>query len=339
MQPPRFSTFTDAYRSVLQQLATQHEYAIASRGNRSRECLNVSFTLTDPLRRIPFLKVRTPNIVFNYAEALWYLAGRDDLDLIGYYAPRLRALSHDGLHLTGTAYGPRLFRSPGSDQPSQWDRVVDLLRRDPDSKRAVMTVIRPDELIEPDNPDVACTLTLQFLLRDSRLHLVATMRGNDAVIGLVCDVFSFTALQEFTSVQLGAGLGTYTHQVASMHVNEPDLARMDAILAAPEPADQFPTPSMPSDTSWETIRHILRWEAELRTNQRRIDPHGRMPASVSPYWQQVLLLFEAYRQIVHQPDEPIDAATLTALTPAHRWLVAQRWPNRVTIQPAESTSR
>jgi thymidylate synthase len=145
------------------------------------------------------------------------------------------------------------------------------------------------------------------------------------MIGLVCDVFSFTAIQEFTAVQLGAGLGTYTHQVASMHVNEPDLARMSAILAEPEPepGDRFPDPSMPSHTSWETIRHILRWEAELRTNQRRICPDDRMPASVSPYWQQVLLLFEAYRQIVHQPDEPIDAATLTMLTPAHRWLVTQ----------------
>ena len=192
MHPPRFPGFTSAYRAVLQQLDTP-EHTTASRGNRSHECLNVAFTLTDPRRRTPYLKARRPNIVFNYAEALWYLAGRDDLAMIGYYAPRLRPLSPDGFRLTGTAYGPRLFRSPGADRPSQWDRIVDLLRRDPDSKRAVMTVMRPDELIEPDNPDVACTLALQFLLRDGRLHLVATMRGNDAMIGLVCDVFSFTA--------------------------------------------------------------------------------------------------------------------------------------------------
>lgn len=87
MHPPCFSTFTDAYRAVLRQLHTRAEYSTASRGNRSRECLNVAFTLTDPRRRTPYLKARTPNIVFNYAEVLWYLAGRDDLAMIGYYAP------------------------------------------------------------------------------------------------------------------------------------------------------------------------------------------------------------------------------------------------------------
>lgn len=202
-----------------------------------------------------------------------------------------------------------------------------------------MTVMRPDELADPDNPDVACTLALQFLLRGGRVHLVVSMRGNDAMIGLVCDVFSFTAIQEFTAVQLGAQLGTYTHQVASMHVNEPDLARMDAILAGPETSDPFPDSSMPADTSWETIRRVLRWEAELRANRRRFDPVSGTLAPASTYWRQVLLLFEVYRQITHQPDDAIDAVTLAELTPAHRWLVTQRWPGRVGAQPAGSTSR
>ncbi|GLY80564.1 thymidylate synthase [Actinoallomurus iriomotensis] len=339
MHPPRFPAFTDAYRAVLHQLHTGAEYTTASRGNHSRECLNMAFTLTDPRRRTPYLKARRPNIVFNYAEALWYLSGRDDLAMIGYYAPRLRSLSRDGLRLTGTAYGPRLFRFPGTDRPSQWGQIVDLLRHDPDSKRAVITVMRPDELTDPANPDVACTLSLQFLLRDGRLHLVVGMRGNDAMIGLVCDVFSFTLIQEFTAVQLGAQLGTYTHQVASMHVNEPDLARMDEILAEPALNDPFPGSPMPADTSWDTIRHVLRWESELRTNRRRFDPEARPPAPASLYWRQILLLFEVYRQIIHQPGEPIEAATLDALTPAHRWLVTQRWPTRAGAEPTESTIR
>lgn len=337
MHPPKFPALTDAYRAVLQQLSTRPQFETDSRGNRSRECLNIAFTLTDPRQRIPYLAARKSNIVFNYAEALWYLAGRDDLAMIGYYGPRLRALSSDGRRLTGTAYGPRLFRPPGDDGPCQWDRVVDLLRRDPDSKRAVTTVMRPGELAEADNPDVACTLALQFLLRDGCLHLVATMRGNDAMIGLACDVFSFTLIQEFTAAQLDVELGTYTHQVGSMHVNEPDLARMDAIVA--EPGSRFRDPPMPAETSWDTIRDILRWETDLRANQARFTPGRCGPTASTPYWQQVLLLFEAYRQIVHQPDEPIDAVTLDALTPAHRWLVANRWPDRAAAQTAGSTNR
>lgn len=335
MHPPRFQGFTSAYRAVLQILDSEAEYTTASRGNRSRECVNVAFTLTDPCRRTPYLTARRPNVVFNHAEALWYLAGRDDLAMIGYYAPRLRSRSVDGFRLTGTAYGPRLFRTPGEDRPSQWDRVVDLLRRDPDTKRAVMTVMRPAELVEPDNPDVACTVALQFLLRDGCLHLVVTMRGNDAVIGLVCDVFSFTVLQEFTAVQLGVPLGTYTHQVASMHVNEPDLNRMHVIATEPEPDHPFSETPMPADTTWDTISDVLRWEADLRTNRRQFEP-----ATVSlSYWQQVLLVFETYRQVMHQPDELIDAATLNALTPANRWLVTHRWPSRIPTENGEGLPR
>jgi hypothetical protein len=106
------------------------------------------------------------------------------------------------------------------------------------------------------NPDVACTLALQFLIRDGRLHTVAFMRGNDVLLGLLCDVFSFTFIAEFAALQLGVPLGSYTHHVASMHVNEPDLPRVRAILAEPDPPDQ-PAPTMPAGTGWDTLDAIV----------------------------------------------------------------------------------
>jgi thymidylate synthase len=36
-----------------------------------------------------------------------------------------------------------------------------------------------------------------------------------------------------------------------------------------------------------------------------------------------------YRQIVHQPDVPVDPDSLAVLHPGHRWLVAHRWPDRM----------
>lgn len=329
MHPQQFATFHDAYRNVLRQVHTQPQFETESRGNRSRECLNVAFTLTDPRHRTPYFAARRANIVFNYAETLWYLSGRDDLAMIGHYAPRLRTRSADGERLTGTAYGPRLFAPVDSSGRSQWDQTVELLRHDPDSKRAAMVVMRPGEAAEFDNPDVACTLAVQFLLRDGRLHMVTTMRGNDAVIGLFGDVFAFTLIHEFTAVQLGVKLGGYTHQVSSMHINEPDVARVSAILTEDQPPT-FSAAVMPTDTSRRTIEHVLRWEEDLRTGRRRFRPHSDEldgPDALPAYWQQVVLLFEVYRQIVHQPGELIDHAVVAALTPAHRWLVAHRWPD------------
>ncbi|MFF0250180.1 thymidylate synthase [Streptosporangium sandarakinum] len=322
LRPAVFAGFHDAYLAVLDLVATAPQYTISSRGNRSREVLNVSFTLTDPRRRTPALATRRTNIVFNLAEALWYLAGRDDLDMIGYYAPRLRRLAVDGTRLAGTAYGPRLFAPRGG---SQFDHAVKLLAADPDSKRAAMTVMRPLEFADPHNPDVACTLAVQFLIRGGRLHTVVVMRGNDAVLGLVCDVFSFTFIAEFAALQLGVPLGTYTHQVSSMHVNEPDLPRVQAILAEHTRAPAT-APVMPATTTWHTLHEVMDWEEALRTNRRRLPADAIADLPMEPYWQQVVLLLEIYRQITHQPQEPLDAGVLAALDPYYRWLVTCRWP-------------
>ena len=88
-----------------------------------------------------------------------------------------------------------------------------------------MVVMQPGELADPANPDVACTLALHFMLRGGALHMAAYMRANDAVIGLLCDVFSFTFIQEHAARLLGVPVGTYTHHADSMHVNDPRPAQ------------------------------------------------------------------------------------------------------------------
>jgi thymidylate synthase len=324
-----FATFSDAYLAVLAQVTGSNQYEIATRGTTSREILNVCFTVADPLTRSPYLAARKANIVFNHAEALWYLSGRDDLAMIGHYAPRLHAFSTDGHRLTGTAYGPRLF-GPDPDGASQFDRVIALLRADPDTKRAAMVIMQPGELTDRANPDVACTLALHFMLRGGALHLAAHMRANDAVAGLLCDVFSFTFIQEYAARLLGAHLGTYTHHAGSMHINTPDLPKASAIVreATNKAPPRFPATAMPPGCL-DSLATVLEWEQALRLNQHAATPGDPGLAGLHPYWQQIVMLFEAHRQITRHPDAPVDGATLAALDHGHRWLLAHRWPRNV----------
>jgi thymidylate synthase len=53
------------------------------------------------------------------------------------------------------------------------------------------------------------------------------------------------------------------------------------------------------------------------------------------YWQQVVLLFEAYRQITHCPDERVHPEVLQALPPGLVWLLAQRWPHRMPVSAVD----
>ncbi|WP_238011604.1 thymidylate synthase [Dactylosporangium sp. AC04546] len=337
LNPASFATFTDAYLAVLRTIADGPHYVTAGRGKDAWEVPNVSFRLDDPVARTLYLAARRANPVFNVAEFLWYVAGRDDLDMIAYYAPRLRQLSLDGQHLAGTAYGPRLFAPGGTDHRSQFQRVLDLTVHEQDSKRAAMIVMRPDELEDPNHPDVACTLALQLMRRDGKLHMTSYMRGNDAKIGLLCDVYSFTMILEFAARLQRVPVGTYTHHVGSMHINTADLDHVRAILAEADtaPADPFPADPMPADTDWSVIGEVLHHEEALRNNHRALSPAAAAELAVGLYWQRIVLLLEAYRQIQHTT-EPVTRDVLGALHPGHRWLLAHRWPDRI---PAATVHR
>ncbi|MGW7365598.1 thymidylate synthase [Streptomyces sp. NPDC054841] len=217
LAPPVYPCFEQAYVDVLGHIVNNHEYRNAPRGNASRECLGLSFQLADPRERFPYLANRQVNPVFHYAEALWYLAGRDDLDMIGYYAPRMRSDSRDGATIGGSAYGSRIFNPAPGETIAPFDRVLALLDTETDSKRGVLPIFEARELAIDANPDMSCAIALHLLVRDGKLHMVCYMRANDCDRGLLADVFSFTMIQEYAAIQLGLGLGTYTHHIGSAH--------------------------------------------------------------------------------------------------------------------------
>ncbi|MEU0520865.1 thymidylate synthase [Streptosporangium sp. NPDC006007] len=329
LHPATFQRFEDAYTAVLEHVGVGYQQTIGARGNNARECLNISFVLDNPRDRIVYTPARRTNIVFCFAEALWYFWGRDDLDMIGYYAPSIAKVSADGTTLTGSAYGPKIFK-PSLSRGSQWDRIIRVLTDEPDSKRAVVSIFGPEELLDPANPNVSCTLGMQFLLRKGFLHAVTYMRGNDAVIGLLNDVFSATLIQEFTAAHLGVKVGSYGHHVGSMHINDVDnqLAAQVAATAHHDHA-RFPIMTMPR-TGWAELLVVEHYEQALRRDEQQLNLADAAWQSLHPYWQQVVLLFEIYRQIIHYPGTPIWAATLKALAPAYRWLVGNRWPQVMT---------
>lgn len=282
----------------------------------SREQVGVQYRLRDATQRVAVIPARRLNLVFNFAEALWYLAGRDDLEFIETYASRMRRYSADGLRLTGTAYGRAIF---GRDQ---WRTVVDELRADPDSKRAVLQIFGSSELRIPKNPDVSCTLGLQFLIRDGALHAVALMRANDAYRGMSSDVFSFTFLQEVMARELGLPAGGYDHLVGSLHVYEPDASRAEEVLADPAAGSgpELTFPGMPDGDNWPAIREVLRIEELLRAGKCGL----RAAADLPQYWEQVVRLLELHRRV--RAGEPTGDGLVEGLWPLYQRLVTAWHP-------------
>ncbi|MFJ3310741.1 thymidylate synthase [Streptomyces sp. NPDC086549] len=326
---PTFRSVEGAYVALLQLATKEPEQHIDARGNAAHEVLGVSFRLTDPRQRLPYLAERKANVVFQFAEALWCLAGRRDLEMISYYAPSMRASSADGISLGGSAYGYTLFNPADGDELSPFDRVLELLLNEKDSKRGYLPVFSAKELADRANPDVACLAGLHLLPRGGRLHTVCHMRANDLDCGLLSDVFSFTMIQEFAAIQLGLQLGTYTHTIGSAHVNDANADRVRRVVteATTRPAPTtFLFPAMPEGTSAATIANVLQHEEALRTNEMRYSAAHIQDLGLEPYWQQVVMLFELYRQIQHDKSVAVDSDLLAALDPGLRWLMERKWP-------------
>jgi len=327
--PTVYPTFQDAYLAELDATFNKPEFRNAPRGFASSERLGVGFTITDAVQRHVALPARRTNLIFCFAEALWYLAGTNDLSFISHYAPGITKYSADGRTLQGTAYGPRIFRYPRAAL-DQWATIRRVLHEDPDSKRAVIQIFDPAELQESSNIDVACTLALQFLIRDGALCMVGFMRANDAFRGMVSDVFSFTMLQELMARQLGLPVGTYHHQVGSMHVYDADSEWASKVLAEaagrPASSAEMPFPAMPEGDNWPYVQAVLEWERVLRLDEAELSADQLRTLDLPDYWRHVVTLFELQRRINRLGTRP--SPDLVELLPAVvRDSVTNRWPH------------
>ncbi|MFD1608807.1 thymidylate synthase [Oceanobacillus luteolus] len=197
----------DIYYDLAQNIMNNGEIVVA-RGAETKELRNVTITIKDPSKLLLLNAKRNISLKYAFGELFWYLSGSDELNFISHYAKSYGKYSDDGVRLNG-AYGPRIIE--------QIEKIQELLTHDPNSRRAVISIYHDLEL-SLNSKDIPCTLNLQFLIRDNKLHLITTMRSNDLYLGFPYDLFSFGMIQRWLALKLNTELGTYTHFIGSVHI-------------------------------------------------------------------------------------------------------------------------
>lgn len=191
-------------------------------GNRALERLHEQVTLNEPWMRYPLLPQRRASLPAQIAETMWVLAGRNDVEWLSHYLPRAPEFSDDGKTWRG-GYGPRIRGLHGVDQ---LEHVVDVLRKDPLSRRAVIQIYDA-EVDSQSGKDIPCNDFITFQSRLGVLNMHVFVRSNDLVWGWSgINAFEWSVLQEIVAAILGIGVGRLTFSISSLHVYDRHWKRM-----------------------------------------------------------------------------------------------------------------
>lgn len=255
------------------------------------EILGALLVLTDPIRRVSRTESRS-KIISCLGELLWYLTGENDLSFISHYIPNYRYYAEDDGKIHG-GYGPRLFSMHGIY--NQVENIITLLSEKKTSRRALIQLFDAADLI-PNNSqkieykDIPCTISLQFLIRENKLHLFVNMRSNDAFKGLTHDIFAFTMIQEFVARKLQCELGKYYHFVSSMHLYETDFEKVYALQREGFMSTRAIMKKMPPVKSLDDRFQLLQIEKELRKNKLFDIDSTRL----NDYWKDLMRIIKIH---------------------------------------------
>ena len=167
-----------------------------------------------PDERVLFSAERDANPFFQLFESLWMLAGRDDVAFLDEYNSQMRKYSDDGTRFNA-AYGQRLRIHFGKDQI---DEVIEMLRRNPDDRRAVLQIWDVNDLGE-SSKDLACNLTIVPRIREGYLDWTVYNRSNDFILGaLGANAVHMSVIQEYVASMIGVKVGRYWQISNCMHV-------------------------------------------------------------------------------------------------------------------------
>lgn len=254
----KFRNVNDAFKLLVAGIANggkypalHHDHTVANGGNwirvsrkpsRVGEVLQIDepviLTYSHPKERVLINAARDCNPFFHVMEALWMLAGRNDIAPLNYYSSgyakqvqdgdspyangaygyRWRKAYHQEWHQGNSMHDPDIKVDVPIDQLKV---LIDHLKAKPESRRAVLQMWNvEDDLLKIDSSkDVCCNLSALFSINEGRLDMTVTNRSNDLIWGaLGANYVHFSILQEYMAAHLGVEVGVYNQISNNLHV-------------------------------------------------------------------------------------------------------------------------
>ena len=182
-------------------------------------------------------------------ELLWFLKGSTNVAWLNANGVTIWDEWADERGELGPIYGAQWRSWPTADGGSvdQITRVVESIRRDPDSRRHIVSAWNVAELDRMALPP--CHLLFQFYVAGGRLSCQLYQRSADVFIGVPFNVASYALLTMIVAQVTGLEPGEFVHTLGDAHLYLNHLDQADTQLGR----EPYPLPRMVLDPGVESI--------------------------------------------------------------------------------------
>jgi len=173
------------------------------------------FDLSDGFPLVTTKKLRLRSIVH---ELLWFLRGDTNVAYLRENGVSIWDEWADETGDLGPVYGKqwRSWEKPGGGTVDQIAWVLDEIRRNPDSRRLVVTAWNPADL---DRMALApCHCLFQFYVGAGRLSCQLYQRSADAFLGVPFNIASYALLTHMMAQATGLAAGDFVHSFGDAHL-------------------------------------------------------------------------------------------------------------------------
>ncbi|MGA9118982.1 MAG: thymidylate synthase [Bacteroidota bacterium] len=174
----------------------------------------------------PLLTTKKVNFESMLRELLWYLSGEDHIRNLRKHTKIWDAWADENGNLD-TAYGRYWRRFPSAQWNSgtrsyevtevdQVNRVREMLRNEPHSRRMVITAWEPGNALESKLPP--CHYTFVFNVRGQSLNCHLTQRSGDIALGIPFNLAAYSLLTMILAQEVDLQPGLFSHTIVDAHI-------------------------------------------------------------------------------------------------------------------------
>lgn len=182
-------------------------------------------------------KLHLKSIIY---ELLWFLRGDTNTRYLHEHGVTIWDEWADKEGNLGRIYGAQWcdWRAPDGRSINQIDQVIAQIKKQPDSRRLIVSAWNPGEL---DQMALApCHALFQFSVQDGELHCQLYQRSADLFLGVPFNIASYSLLTMMVAQVCGLKPGVFVHTFGDLHLyaNHLDQARLQ-LTRQPRPLPQL----------------------------------------------------------------------------------------------------